>query len=100
MDDLPAAVDLAAYRIVQEALTNASRHAPGSRVAVNIARSEEALMVEVVNPLGVRRNESVGTGSGLTGMRERATSLGGSFSAGAADQQFIVHAVLPLRRVS
>jgi signal transduction histidine kinase len=94
---LPAGVDRGAYRIIQEALTNAARHGNGDvRVEVAFGRSE--LEVSVVNPL--HRGRAVraeGGGHGLVGMRERAALLGGSLEAGARDGRFEVHAQLPIR---
>jgi len=89
-------VELAAYRIVQEALTNARRHAPGTAVDVELRYAGDALR------LRVRDNgpgpASAGSGHGLLGMRERAATVGGSLRAGAAaGGGFLVEAVLPAR---
>ncbi|OLT19770.1 two-component sensor histidine kinase [Actinomadura sp. CNU-125] len=80
--ELPAAVELAAYRIVQESLTNALKHAgPGSAdVVVEYVRG--GVTIDVLSPLGTDGARLPGTGSGLIGMRERATLLGGRFDAG------------------
>ncbi|OWA16228.1 two-component sensor histidine kinase [Streptomyces sp. CS227] len=96
----PAPVGLAAYRIVQEALTNALKHgAPGPVDAV-LGRTDGALTVRVVSPLGAGAGPGTrvpGSGAGLVGMRERAELLGGSFSAGpVGGQLWEVRAVLPL----
>jgi signal transduction histidine kinase len=98
LPDLPAAVDVSAYRIVQEALTNAARHAPGASVRVVVGRAAGGLALSIRNgPGGVSRSEA-GPGHGVTGMRERATMLGGEFRAGpVASGGFEVSAVLPLR---
>lgn len=76
---------LAAYRMIQEALTNAARHAPGSSVLIVIDDTEQAeLRLTVANsPVGASREQRHGAGFGLIGMRERATLIGGSFDAGA-----------------
>lgn len=78
----PPGVQLSAYRIVQEALSNALRHAPGSRVRVEVTHHERGLHLEVSNS---RPREPVppspGVGHGLLGMRERAAMLGGHVSA-------------------
>ncbi|MFD9393805.1 sensor histidine kinase [Streptomyces sp. NPDC060000] len=78
----PPGVQLSAYRIVQEALSNALRHAPGSRVRVEVTHHERGLHLEVANS---RPREPVpaspGAGHGLLGMRERAVMLGGHVSA-------------------
>jgi signal transduction histidine kinase len=80
---LPLAVGLSAYRIVQEALTNALKHAPGSRVSVRVEKREDELAVEVENGSGagepVVRVES---GHGLVGVRERVALFGGTLHAG------------------
>ncbi len=104
---LPEGVDLSAYRIVQEALSNAMRHAPGSHVQVDVAYREDGLAIEVRNEAvapvlaGSRARAAgglaAGGGHGLVGMRERATMLGGSLAAGPTeDGGFRVSAVLPV----
>ncbi|WP_406145910.1 sensor histidine kinase [Streptomyces sp. NBC_01012] len=80
---LPAPVELAAYRIVQEALTNALKHAAPGRVTVRVGRSDEVLTVEVSSAFGDRPGpRAPGSGAGLVGMRERVALLGGSIEAG------------------
>ncbi len=91
---LPAAVDLAAYRIAQEALTNAIKHAPGARASVAIQHSEGTLTLEVSNELAGQARR--GSGVGLLSMRERAIAIGGSFSAGPVPRGWMVRAVLPV----
>ena len=82
---LPGAVQAAGYRIVQEALTNALRHARAHHVRVRVAREEGAVRIEVRDDGGAARaNGAGGSGSGVRGMRERATALGGSLEAGPA----------------
>lgn len=82
-DRVPAPVGLAAYRIVQEGLANAARHAAGAAVRVTVRAGQSGLGVRVENsPADVRPTADGGSGHGLTGMRERATSLGGTFTAG------------------
>ncbi|MEV4442934.1 histidine kinase [Streptomyces sp. NPDC049577] len=98
---LPAAVDLAAYRVVQEALTNVHKHAgPGARAEIALLRSAESLLVTVVDDGGDGRGAPPGAGGhGLTGMRERAAALGGTCSAGPrgeGEAGFEVRASLPL----
>ena len=105
---LPDGVDLSAYRIVQEALSNAMRHAPGSHVQVHLAYRPDGLALEVRNDAVSPASSAVpvlvasgaraaGGGHGLVGMRERATMLGGSLEAGpAAGGGFRVTAVLPV----
>jgi signal transduction histidine kinase len=90
---LPAAVQLAAYRIVQEALTNVSRHAAARVVTVRLRYGDD-VTVEVVDD-GV--GGAVTAGNGITGMRERATALGGDVEAGPAPGGgFRVRARLPV----
>jgi signal transduction histidine kinase len=97
LGQVPSGVALCAYRIVQEALSNASRHAPGAAVTVSLDHDAGAVLLRVANgPGGPARNEDE-PGHGLTGMRERVALLGGSLSAGTApDGGFVVSAVLPL----
>ena len=93
VDDLPAAVELAAYRIVQEALTNVSRHAAADSATVTVRYGDE-LTIEVVDD-GVGGVPSAG--NGITGMRERARALGGDVEAGPAPGGgFRVRARLPV----
>jgi signal transduction histidine kinase len=105
---LPEGVDLSAYRIVQEALSNAMRHAPGAAVQVKLYYGEAALVIEVRNDRvpedtsdpsqphsgnGLRQSG----GHGIIGMRERATMLGGHLQAGPTGKgDFLVTAALPL----
>ena len=96
---LPRAVDVAAYRIVQEALTNAARHAAGSAAAVRIAREDGHLLVEVEDNGGAKVHSlaSSGSGNGIAGMTERAEALGGTLAACARPEGgFSVRARLPL----
>jgi signal transduction histidine kinase len=83
VEGLPAAPDLAVYRIVQESLTNVLKHAGASRARVHIARRPDRVCVEVTDDgRGVESGADDGSGNGLLGMRERVTALGGTFSAG------------------
>lgn len=93
---LPSTVDLAAYRIVQEALTNVLKHAARAASATIVLRyAPEALEIEVTDD-GVPAKPPSGTGSGLEGMRERVNVLGGTFEAGPRDERgFAVRATLP-----
>ncbi|WP_328968495.1 sensor histidine kinase [Streptomyces sp. NBC_00239] len=82
---LPAPVELAAYRIVQESVTNALKHAAPGRVTVRVERSAGLLTVRVDSPHGRRPGpRAPGSGAGLVGMRERTALLGGVFEAGPA----------------
>ncbi|MFF8964422.1 sensor histidine kinase [Streptomyces globisporus] len=83
-DALPTPVELAAYRIVQESLTNALKHAAPGPVVVRLGRAGELLTVEVTSVFGSRTGPTApGSGAGLVGMRERVALLGGTFGAGA-----------------
>ncbi|MFF5701920.1 sensor histidine kinase [Streptomyces sp. NPDC012794] len=95
---LAPGVELTAYRIVQEALSNCLRHAPGSRVEVGIAYGPRDLHLCVANSAPTRPSPpSPGAGHGLLGMRERAGMLGGELAAGPRpDGGYEVSAVLPL----
>ncbi|MFV2120835.1 sensor histidine kinase [Streptomyces sp. Act-28] len=101
-EDLPAPVELAAYRIVQESLTNALKHAGAGEVTVVVERAGRALGVGVTSPLGrpAAGPRAPGSGAGLVGMRERVTRLGGEFEAGPVDAAgrgtWRVRAVLPV----
>ncbi|MCB5910881.1 sensor histidine kinase [Streptomyces pinistramenti] len=81
---LPAPVELAAYRIVQESLTNALKHAAPGEVAVRLEQARGGpLGIAVISPFGGRSGpRAPGSGAGLVGMRERTTLLGGTFEAG------------------
>lgn len=81
---LPGSVDVAAYRIVQEALTNARRHAPGAEVDVEMSYRDDALHVRIRDYGPGVVNGTPAAGHGLTGMRERAALAGGTFSSGPA----------------
>ncbi|WP_431965627.1 sensor histidine kinase [Actinacidiphila sp. bgisy160] len=99
---LPAPVELAAYRIVQESLTNVLKHAAPGEVPVMLAQDGRALTVTVASPCrsgaaGDRPGpRAPGSGSGLIGMRERTELLGGTFEAGREGTTWRVRAVLPM----
>ncbi|HEX9063523.1 MAG TPA: sensor histidine kinase [Streptosporangiaceae bacterium] len=114
---LPAAIDLAAYRIIQESLTNAIRHAGPAEATVSLGYAQDCLRIEVRDtgrgvpagwPAGpgspgeLRRSGGSGGhgGHGLAGMRERAAAAGGELTAGPAGQGggFALTAALPFRR--
>jgi signal transduction histidine kinase len=95
---LPPQVERAAYRIVQESLTNAGRHAPGADVRVRLEYGQDELVIRVTDtgatspaPLS-----DEGSGNGIPGMRERASALGGTLVAGPSGAGFQVEARLPL----
>ncbi len=95
---LTPGVELTAYRIVQEALSNCLRHAPGSRVEVGVAYGPRDLHLCIANTAPTRpAPPSQGAGHGLLGMRERAGMLGGELAAGPRpDGGYEVSAVLPM----
>ena len=93
---LPVAIDLTAYRIAQEALTNTMKHAPGGRVRVEVSKRRGMLTVEVHNDLATDRPAPQGTGHGLVNMRARADAVGGTLSAGPVGTGWLVRAELPV----
>lgn len=100
--ELPAAVDQAAYRIVQESLANALRHGEGGPVEVTVDLAEGALRVCVTNPVGRADDARAApsSGVGLLTMRERSEALGGTFTAGRDDDRWQVDATIPLEEPS
>ncbi|SCG65726.1 sensor histidine kinase [Micromonospora inositola] len=93
---IPTATDVSGYRILQEALTNAARHAPGSTVRVSIEVAGDALRLHVVDDGARPARRNAGTGHGLTGIRERAELFGGTVNAGPLAQGgFEVRVELP-----
>jgi signal transduction histidine kinase len=100
LDDLPRPVQLAAYRIVQECLSNARRHAPGAPVALRLQAMAAHLDLEVASGAPSEPVTPVpGSGLGLAGLTERVAALGGELSAGATpDGGFQVTATVPYTR--
>ncbi|MHA6631986.1 sensor histidine kinase [Pseudonocardia sichuanensis] len=97
--DVAPGTGRAAYRVVQESLTNAARHAPGARVRVLLHRQPAQLRVEVTNdrPPRVPDRAATGGGAGLTGLTERVASVDGTLSAAPRpDGGFTVSATFPL----
>jgi signal transduction histidine kinase len=93
---LPASVDLAVYRILQEALTNVARHAQPAVATVRLTFADDDVTLEVEDD-GAGNGEVPPAGNGIAGMRERVAALGGDFSAGPrGDSGFRVAARLPL----
>ena len=112
-EKLPASVGLTAYRIVQESLSNAARHAPGARISVTVEEAPPYVRINVTNePPATGQPDADGTwqprrprqpgengqhGHGLAGMRERVALLGGQLRAGPEPGGgFAVRAVLPM----
>lgn len=102
LDTVPAAVSREGYRIVQEALTNALRHATGVPVDLRVRRVPGGLQIDVTNPvpaaaegMATARTAGGGVGRGLIGMAERVRVLGGDLETGRRDGQWLVSARLP-----
>lgn len=89
------ATSYVAYRVVQEALTNARRHAPGQPVEVSVSGDGERLVVRVLNPCGATPEGVSGGHRGLAGMRERVEALNGVLVAERRGEDFVVEATLP-----
>ncbi|GAA1286889.1 sensor histidine kinase [Brachybacterium alimentarium] len=96
--DVPPTVGLTAYRVVQEALSNALRHSRGAAIRVRVVPSARTLLVEIANTAPDTGQDPIpGSGLGLTGARERVTALGGTVEAGpSAGGGFIVSAEIPI----
>jgi signal transduction histidine kinase len=96
--EFDSGVELAAYRIVQEALTNARRHAPGAAVDVELRYEQDALRLRNRDNGPGPDQAAAAAGHGLLGMRERALAVGGSLRTGAAPGGgFCVEALLPAK---
>jgi signal transduction histidine kinase len=96
LSDLPAGPDLAAFRLLQEGLTNAMKHAPASHVRARVTRLTAGVSIEVEDDGPGATSNGTG-GHGLVGMRERVSLYGGSLDAGvAADGGWVVKAWLPI----
>lgn len=96
--DLPPAQGLVVYRIVQESLTNARRHAPGAPVTVGVEFARTGCRVRISNPVTSRPGRTGRMGRGIVGMRERVEALGGTLTVTTTDPldaQFVVDARLP-----
>jgi signal transduction histidine kinase len=88
------------HRVLQEALTNVLRHAPGSRASLTLVVGDQTVELSVTNTPGARPGGPPGSGRGLAGIRERVADWHGAVSCGPlTDGGFQVHAVLPLARV-
>ncbi|MBL7493168.1 sensor histidine kinase [Frankia sp. AgB1.9] len=95
---LPPGVDLAAYRVVQEALTNTVKHAAGASVAITIGYTDDAVSIEVTDTGGLATaRDDAGSGRGLIGLRERLAVYGGTLRAEKADAGgYQVRAMIPV----
>ncbi|WP_371478470.1 histidine kinase [Kitasatospora sp. NBC_00315] len=96
-EQLPGVLSRESYRIVQEAVTNVLRHAPGEPVAVRIVARQGQLELRCVNALTGEGSRRGGGGKGLRGIRERAALLGGEATAGRQDGEWVLAVRLPLR---
>jgi signal transduction histidine kinase len=102
---LPPGVDLSAYRVIQEALTNVLKHASSSPATVTIDYAADAVTVEVADegparPAGGDRGRAAGSGHGIIGMRERVAVFGGELTAGPRPEGgFLVRARFPVEAV-
>jgi signal transduction histidine kinase len=95
--ELPVGIELSAYRIVQEALTNALKHAGEAHAAVRIRYGDDSLELEIVDDGAEEANRLAGGGHGLVGMRERVALYGGRFDASPnPGGGFVVRAKLPI----
>jgi signal transduction histidine kinase len=99
---VPPSLDLSAYRMVQDALTNVGKHAAGAPASIALHWGQSALSIEIRNPGSkLERADTNGSGHGLIGMRERARMLDGEFNAGPAPGGgFVVSATLPYPEAS
>jgi signal transduction histidine kinase len=95
---LPVALELSVYRVVQEALTNAVKHAPNAAVAVAVTVADRRVAVTVTNDAGDGASRApAGAGHGLVGMRQRTDLFGGTLAAGPTpDGGFAVTATFPV----
>jgi signal transduction histidine kinase len=95
---LPVGIELSAYRIVQEALTNVLKHAGDSHATVRVLYGPDSLKLEISDDGRGRSNTAIGGGHGLVGMRERVALYGGQFSAGRRPNGgYAVRVLLPVR---
>ncbi|MDX6371480.1 MAG: hypothetical protein QOD98_468, partial [Nocardioidaceae bacterium] len=94
-DDADAATSLAAYRIVQESLTNVIKHSAAQTAQVTVAATPTAVDIDVTDPGPARMSSGSSSGHGLLGLDERVRLVGGVLESGADHDGFRVHAVLP-----
>jgi signal transduction histidine kinase len=96
--ELPVGIELSAYRIVQEALTNALKHAGDAQATVHVRYGSDSLELEITDDGGGGHDSPLPGGHGLVGMRERVALYGGRFQASRNPAGgFTVHALLPIR---
>ncbi|MGV2984436.1 sensor histidine kinase [Microbacterium sp. AGC85] len=92
----PGAIQLAVYRILQEALTNTIRHGAGGAVDIHLAWLPDRVEIDVRNAVDSAASVGAASGHGLVGMRERAQLVGGRLTAERAGGEFVVHGTLPI----
>jgi signal transduction histidine kinase len=92
---VPTALGRTLYRIVQEGITNATKHAPGARLQVELSADDGGVDVVLRNPLGLGSARVPGAELGLVGLQERVELAGGELETGRRDGAFVVHASLP-----
>ena len=93
---MPDAVGRTLYRIVQEGMTNARKHAPGSRLTIQVSGSPEGgVDIRLRNPIGFGPSAAPGAGLGLVGLTERAELAGGRLEHRRDGQTFLLHAWIP-----
>lgn len=97
LSSVPAPIGRAAYRVIQEALTNAGKHAPHARASVAVSGcDDQGLLVEVQNKLGMHRSTNTpGSGLGLVGLKERVELVGGQLTKEVTAESFVLKAWLP-----
>jgi signal transduction histidine kinase len=95
---VPDSLGRAVYRVVQEGLTNARKHAPHAHADVEVTLGPDAVVVTVSNATGVTEPQVPGAGLGLIGLRERVDLAGGVLEHGTSGQRFVLRATLPLHR--
>jgi signal transduction histidine kinase len=88
-------IGLALYRIVQEGLTNAAKHAPGSRLSITLRETDGGILLEMSNPLGFASADTPGSGLGLLGIEERVKLAGGTLQRSSDGTTFLLRAWLP-----
>ena len=99
LDDLPAGLGLAVYRIVQESLTNVRKHSDATQVSVAVRANPDGVEIDVTDNGSRTRPSDGGQGHGLIGMQERVTLYGGKLTARRTGEGFRVSALLPLAAV-
>jgi signal transduction histidine kinase len=93
---MPDHVGRTLYRIVQEGMTNAAKHAPGCNLRIEVHGSpDDGVTVELRNPLGVRTGSTPGAGLGLVGLTERAELRGGRLEARREDSTWVLRGWIP-----